>query len=239
MKRRLLNCIFVVSFLFVGGCVSAARDKAGLTANMGDLDAAAIQIPTGEFEQLPPFLIGPLDILSYQVYGMENFKGEIQVDAGGMISVPLVGTVKAAGLTTDELSGRIRQGLRAKYIRNPEVAVNAVKIVSQTVTVDGSVLQPGVYPIAPGMRLTSAIASARGLTETANSKDVVIFRTLNGKRYAGLYNLAAIRNGTYEDPVVYMNDTVVVGESRSKQLFKQLGPTVSGLIYPVVLLLTK
>src|SRR5690606_10942387 len=105
----------------------------------------------------------------------------------------------------------------------------------QFVTVDGQVLQPGNYPILADMTLLRAVASARGLGEFASRDDVVVLRTVNGRQYAGIYNLAAIRRGNYPDPQIFANDIVVVGDSpalrRMRDLITALPAITSPLIY--------
>ncbi|WP_204301713.1 SLBB domain-containing protein, partial [Stenotrophomonas maltophilia] len=73
----------------------------------------------------------------------------------------------------------------------PQVVVNIKSSVSQVATVDGQVVEPGLYPVTNQMTLMRVIASAKGLTEFARQEDVVILRTVNGQRMAGLYNIDA------------------------------------------------
>src|SRR5690606_6766804 len=122
------------------------------------------------------------------------------VDGAGRISIPLAGSISAAGTTPEELAARIRDSLKASYMRNPLVSVNVKQAESQFVTVDGQVQQPGNYPVLGGMTLMRAVASAKGLGEFAKQDEVVVLRTVDNTRYAGVYNLAAIRKGNYPDP---------------------------------------
>jgi len=169
-----------------------------------------------------PALIGPLDTIQVDVFNVPDLGREIQVDASGRISMPLAGTIDARGKTAGELAQAIEAALRAHYVRNPEVTVNIKSSVSQVVTVDGQVGEPGLYPVTNQMTLMRVIASARGLSEFARADDVVILRAVEGRRMAGLYNIAAIRRGAYEDPPVYANDVVIVGDSPQRRLFRDL-----------------
>ncbi|VXD00924.1 polysaccharide biosynthesis/export family protein [Sphingomonas sp. 8AM] len=165
-------------------------------------------------------LIGPLDTIGIDVFNVPDLSREMQVDAGGRISMPLVGTVDARGKTAEELAKQIEDALRGRYVRNPEVTVNIKSSVSQVVTVDGQVVEPGLYPVTNQMTLIRAVASAKGLSEFARVDDVVILRTVNGRRMAGLYNIASIRQGLYADPAIYANDVIVVGDSPQRRLFR-------------------
>lgn len=183
-----------------------------------------------------PYRIGPFDKLSVSVFGVEDLSSEeVQVDANGQISLPLSGEIPAAGLTPVELADLIRSRLQA-YVRDPQVSVNLKETVSQVVTVDGLVAKPGLYPVIGRMTLMRAVATAGGLEEFANLEDVVLFRTVEGQRMAGLYNLKAIRDGVYLDPEVYANDIVVVGDSQSRRLFKDVLQAAPLITTPLIIL---
>jgi polysaccharide export outer membrane protein len=169
-----------------------------------------------------PSLIGPLDTILIDVFNVPDLSREVQVDASGRVSMPLAGTIDARGKTAEELASAIEASLRGRYVRNPQVTVNIKSSVSQVVTVDGQVIEPGLYPVTNQMTLMRAIASAKGLAEFARQEDIVILRTVNGRRMAGLYNIAAIRNGAYDDPPIYANDVIVVGDSPQRRLFRDL-----------------
>ncbi len=185
-----------------------------------------------------PYAIGPRDKLTITALGLAETPTvvEAQVDAGGNISFPLAGSIVAAGKTTPQVAEELRAALRRAFVRSPEVTVNLTEINSQTITVDGQVVEPGLYPAAPGMTLVKAIASAKGLAEFAKLEDVVVFRTVGGQKMAAVYNLAAIRRGNYADPELYPNDLVVVGDSPSRRLLKNLITLAPAITNPLVLL---
>lgn len=184
-----------------------------------------------------PYHIGPFDKLMVDVFGLPEFTREIQADAGGKIAFPLIGTLDATGKTPSELSAMIEQGLRRAHVRNPEVTVNIKEVASKFVTVDGEVQQPGVYPVTGKMSLIKAVATARGVSENAKLDDVVVFRTVGGKKMAALYNLKSIRKGYYEDPELFANDVVIVGDSPARRIFRDALQIVPTLTYVLVALL--
>lgn len=184
-----------------------------------------------------PSLIGPLDTLQVDVFNVPELSREMQVDASGRISMPLAGTIDARGKTAAELASGIEAALRRGYVRNPEVTVNIKSSVSQVVTVDGQVVEPGLYPVTNQMTLIRAIASAKGLSEFARQDDVVIVRTVNGRKMAGLYNVGAIRRGNYDDPAIYANDVIVVGDSPQRRLFRDLVSVSPVLAAPLIAIL--
>lgn len=190
------------------------------------------------FENNRPYLIGPFDKLVIDVFGIpELSKQEVQVDASGRLSFPLAGSVDASGKTPSELEEIIEQRLSGRFVRNPQVTINLQETVSQVITVDGQVKAPGLYPVLGKMTLMRSIATAKGLDEFAKLEDVVVFRTVGGQKMAALYNLKAIRRGYYDDPEVFANDVVIVGDSPSRRLFKDVLATLPLLTYPLVTLL--
>ena len=191
------------------------------------------------YDEGRPYAIGPFDKLTIDVFGIEELESrEIQVDGAGQLSFPLIGTIRASGLTPTQVAEAIEQGLRNSHIRSPRVSVNLKEALSQIVTVEGEVNRPGLYPVHGRMTLLMAMATAQGLTEDAALQDVVVFRKVDGQRYAALYNLAAIRRGNYDDPPIYANDVVVVGESKARRLFRDLLQIIPVVSTPLVVALT-
>lgn len=184
-----------------------------------------------------PSLIGPLDTIEVDVFNVAELNREMQVDASGRISMPLVGSIEARGKTAAELGEAIAAALRGRYVRNPEVTVNIKSSVSQVVTIDGQVVEPGLYPVTNQMTLLRAVASAKGLSEFARQDDVVILRTVSGRRMAGLYNIDAIRRGAYDDPAIYANDVVIVGDSPQRRRFRDLVSLSPLLAAPLIAVL--
>lgn len=181
-----------------------------------------------------PSLIGPLDTILVDVFNVPDLSREMQVDASGRISMPLAGTIDARGKTAGELASAIEASLRGRYVRNPQVTVNIKSSVSQVVTVDGQVVEPGLYPVTNQMTLMRAVASAKGLAEFARQDDIVILRTVNGRHMAGLYNIAAIRSGVYDDPQIYANDVIIVGDSPQRRLFRDFVAVTPLLAAPLI-----
>jgi polysaccharide biosynthesis/export protein len=184
-----------------------------------------------------PALIGPLDTIQVDVFNIADLSREMQVDSSGRIAMPLAGTIDAGGKTAEELARSIEEALRKRYVRNPEVTVNIRSSVSQVVTVDGQVVEPGLYPVTNQMTLMRVIASAKGLSEFARQEDVVILRTVNSQKMAGLYSLAAIRSGVYDDPAIYANDIVIIGDSPQRRLFRDFIALSPVLVGPLIAIL--
>lgn len=182
------------------------------------------------------YYVGPFDRLVIDVFGIDELSNrEVQVDSSGRISFPLAGVVDVGGLEPREIEDVLAQKLAANHVKNPRVTVTLKEAVSQYITVEGQVEKPGLYPVLGEMSLIKSIAKAEGLSEFANNKDVVIFRTVGDHEYAALYNLDAIQHGAYPDPEVYSGDIVTVGESRGRRLFKDFLQATPALVTPLVI----
>ena len=187
-----------------------------------------------------PYFIGPNDKLVVSVFGIPELSDkELVVDSNGMISFPLVGTFSVNGMTPGEAERELSGRLQLAHVRNPLVSINLKEMISRIVTVEGQVRMPGQYPVVGRLTLLGAIARAQGTTELSKLSDVIVFRTVGGKRYAALYDLNAIRHGVYDDPQIFPSDVVMVGESRARMLFKDFISILPALTSPVVLLVNK
>lgn len=184
------------------------------------------------------YRVAPFDELKINVFGIEELNQTVHADAQGNVSLPLIGTVAGGGLTLQELSQQVANRLR-RYVRDPQVSVNLEETTSLNVTVYGQVTEPGQFPIVGQTTLLRSIARAKGATDVADVADVVVYRTVNNQNMAALYNLEAIRRGTYPDPAIYANDVIVVGDSPGRRLFKDILQASPLLVTPIVVLLQR
>ncbi|WP_088307261.1 polysaccharide biosynthesis/export family protein [Novosphingobium sp. B 225] len=187
-------------------------DPAGFVAP----DPLADKIP-----KLPPVL-APGDVITIKVYNVESLSGDQAIDVAGRIKVPLIGNVAAAGKTTDQLGQEVAAALGERYLQAPDVQVLLKAPMLRVVTVDGSVSQPGLYPVAGQTSLLQTIAMARGTADGANTHRVVVFRTIKGQRMAASFDLNSIRDGKMADPAIYPDDIVVVDGSALSSTWKLL-----------------
>lgn len=231
-------CYSVLISLALAAC--AHRDPLVSTSRLTVVEGSHV-LPAPSRQDLTapdrPALIGPLDTIQVDVFNVPELSREMQVDASGRIAMPLAGTIDASGRTAGELAAAVGAALRGRYVRNPEITVNIKSSVSQVVTIDGQVVEPGLYPVTNQMTLLRAIASARGMSEFARLDDVVILRTVEGRKMAALYNVAAIRRGAYDDPSIYANDVIVVGDSPQRRLFRDFVSVAPLLAAPLIAVL--
>lgn len=127
------------------------------------------------------YVIGATDVLNVTVWKETGLSGEFLVRPDGMISIPLIGDLRASGSTPHQLARDI-EGRLKKFIQSPNVTVEIKQIHSKVVYLLGEVSRKGPIDLSPGMTLLQAISSAGGLTDYANAKKIYILRTSSGKQ---------------------------------------------------------
>ncbi len=130
------------------------------------------------------YVIGPKDILQVTVFDQPDLSGKYTVDADGTFTFPLIGRIKAAGLTIREFEAELRKRLQDGFFRNPQVTVGVEEYRSQRVFVVGEVKAPGTYPLTGDMTLVEVLARAGPLLPSA-SGEALIVRAKAGKEIDG------------------------------------------------------
>jgi len=120
------------------------------------------------------------DRLRVVVFGQEGLTNSYVLDASGQIAMPLIGTVPARGLTTDQLRDRIAGMLQQGFVREPHVAVEVEAY--RPFFILGEVAQPGQYPYSPNMTVETAVAIAGGFGPRALHNPIVVSRNYNGQQ---------------------------------------------------------
>src|SRR4029079_12221287 len=109
----------------------------------------------------PDYKSAPMDKLAIKVFKMEDLSGDYDVDLAGNISLPLIGQVEAANLTTAQLDDQLTQKLGAKYLEHPDVSLAIKSSTAHVVTVDGAVRGGGSFNVAGPISLIQAVAMAK------------------------------------------------------------------------------
>lgn len=214
--------VALAALLSVLALTACAGTRGGPIAyNLGETDFGRPDTPEAlTLEE--DYRIAPLDTLKIMVFQVPDLSGDFEVDLTGHVALPLLGNVKAVDITTAELDRRLTQQLGAKYLQSPDVSVGVKSSTRRNVTVDGSVRQPGVFPVNGPMTLMQVIAMARGTDDNANPRRVAIFRQIEGKRAAAAFDLVSIRRGQMEDPKIYSGDIIVVDGSNVRAIQREI-----------------
>lgn len=124
------------------------------------------------------YLLDTGDRLRIFVYGQPNLSRLYVVDQSGNIPVPLIGNVRARGLTTDGLTQVIARKLGAEYVRDPQVTVDVQQ--NRPFFILGEVRNGGQFPYVSGMTVETAVAIAGGFSERASTRSFRISRRVDG-----------------------------------------------------------
>jgi polysaccharide export outer membrane protein len=212
---RQLIIVSTIALLALSGCADRRGGRVPYDVTNFGLPDAPVALQTNE-----TYHVGPGDELSVVVFRVPEMSGDVSVDMTGNFIMPLIGQVQAIGKTTDQLQTELTQRLGSKYLQNPEVRVAVKTASNQSVTIDGSVKQAGIYPITPSMTLLQVIALAKGTDADANPRRTVVFRKIGGQRQAASFDLTDIRRGKAPDPVIYGNDVIVVDGNQLRKNFR-------------------
>ena len=223
--------IFILSCCLISSCASntAVKNDQPLLNEIELIDRSngnrLVEIESTDYQ------IGEQDLLGIEVFQVEDFSLTVRVNSNGLVSLPLIGKVQAAGKTSDQLQELIKSKLEENYLQNPHVSVFIKEYTSQRVTVEGGVNRPGVFPIKGRTTLLQAIATAQGLTDLADKETVKLFRSnKEGKRLSYIYDINLIRNGEATDPILKGDDVIVVNRSASRSVIKSITDTLRGFI---------
>lgn len=137
-----------------------------------------------EYESPSEFLLGPEDVLEIAVWKNQELTKTVAIRPDGLISMPIVGDIQAAGLSANELAQRIADRLR-QFVQNPAVSVNVKELNSYSVFVMGEVVKPGKYQLKSYVTVLQAISMAGGFADYAKKNKLQIVRTKrngDGKR---------------------------------------------------------
>ncbi|MGA2276899.1 MAG: polysaccharide biosynthesis/export family protein [Terracidiphilus sp.] len=197
--------------IFATALFSRAQDKpAADTAAAPATQENASAKPAAPPAMTDSYVIGASDVIAVTVLKETTLSGSLLVRPDGMISMPLLGDVKAAGKTPLHLAEEITEGLK-KYIQDPNVTVVLNQMNSKKVYLIGEIGKTGPVDMTPGMTLLEAISTAGGLTPYANAKKIYILRSEAGKqqKIPVQYKLALKGNNTF-NLVLNPGDTIVV-----------------------------
>lgn len=167
--------------------------------------------------------LGPLDLVTIKVFRVPELSGDYQIDAKGMLSMPLLGAVSVRDKTPQAFSKELERLYAEKYLSNPQISIRVLTSNNNSVTLEGGVAVPGIYQLPGRTNLLGAIALARGIAQQdANPKRVLVFRKREGKTMAAAFDLISIRRGEMDNPEIYPGDIVVVDSSQVRPIYRDL-----------------
>jgi polysaccharide export outer membrane protein len=189
--------IFLVMAVTISGC-------------FGEPVQTQVVAQPSEPADVGPYRIGPDDVLDVLVWKQQQLSGRIRVGSDGTIMLPLIGQVRAAGLSTNDLQTDLTNRF-AKYVHDPKVTVRIFDPASRVFYVLGEVTKPGMYKLMSGEVLSQALAAAGGPTEYANLRKIKLVRRTGDQQVEMTINYSDIGGGDLRaDVPLQRGDTITV-----------------------------
>ncbi|MBZ5558456.1 MAG: SLBB domain-containing protein, partial [Acidobacteriia bacterium] len=180
-------------------------------------------------------VVGPQDVLTINSYDQADLSGKFTIEADGTFTYPMIGRVKAGGLTLRAIEAAIKKQLVDEgFFRNPQITVSVETYKSQKIFVVGEVRSPGTYPLSGEMNLVEAIARAGSTLPSASGEAIIVHPAISGVSGPTLPNqdaaakservdLRAMQNGVFTQTTILRDgDTIFVPRAESVYVFGQV-----------------
>lgn len=198
-----------------GSANAMANQLVPASASMGSEGAVAPLSAAGAVGA--DYRIAPNDLMEFNVFGVPDMKRDVRVNASGQVSLPLIGPVQVAGLTSQAAEELLATKYREKYLRDPQVSLFIKEFTTQRVAIEGAVTKPGIYPVTGQLTLLRALALSGGFAQYANINQIMVYRNgQGGEREQFTYDLDKVRAGQEKDPDIRSDDVIVVQRNASR-----------------------
>ena len=200
--------IVLAAALSAWAAPALAQSKPGAPTPAAQAAAQGITTPDD-------YVIGAGDVLIVTFWRDKDMTGEAVVRPGGMITLPLLNDITAAGLKPAQLSERLKElAVKAKLYDDPSITVGVKIINSRKVFITGGVGKAGPYDLMGPMSVLQLISLAGGLREFVDGKNILINRTEGGKQVNIRFNFKEFSSGKNLQQNISLKpgDTVVVPE---------------------------
>ena len=200
IMRRQISGVLLLGVLLLAGCGGAPEVQA--LPPMPDLKTI-----------MESATLGPGDVVEVRVYQEKELSGLFRVGVDGTFSYPLVGSVKASGMTSTKLADELRTRLKSGYMRQPQVSVFVKEFNSKKVFVLGEVRKPGTFRFEDKMTIVQAVTLAGGLKALAAKNRLILTRIVEGAERKFVVPFSQISEGRSSNVFLQPGDIVFVPES--------------------------
>jgi polysaccharide biosynthesis/export protein len=189
-----------------------AQMATSAVATPASVDARSATSPLGAPATIDAnYRIAPNDLMEFDVFGVPDMKRDVRVNASGELSLPLIGAVPVAGLTSQAAERLIAERYKEKYLMDPQVSLFIKEFTTQRVAIEGAVIRPGIYPVTGQLTLLRALALSGGFAPYADINQIVVYRNgPGGAREQFTHDLDKVRAGQEKDPDIRPDDVIVV-----------------------------
>jgi polysaccharide export outer membrane protein len=220
-RKHLVTVLVFVFLLSLTANRAYAQDSASANSttpqppvNVAKAQPSSPDTPPPRVASAPhnDYVIGAEDVLTVNVWKEQELSRQVPVRPDGMISLPLLGDVKASGFTPLQLQDELTDLLK-RYISDPQVTIIVNQVNSLTFNVVGEVNRPGYYPLTRHMTVLDAIAMSGGFRDFAKTKKIYVLRTaVDGKQVRIPFNYKNVIKGKNAQQNIDLQprDTLVV-----------------------------
>jgi polysaccharide biosynthesis/export protein len=208
---RTISLLFVSLGLLLSPHVAASQAAQGQQSRATSAPKPGAVV-TGPQADVPvDYVIGPEDVIGVLFWREAEMTVDVTVRPDGMITLPLIGDIKATGMRPEALAKRLQEAA-GKYLTDPNATVVVRQINSRRVFITGEVHTPNSYQLSGPRTVMQLIAMAGGLTEYAQSDKITIMRNVNGATKAFRFNYKDVSKGKHAEQNIQLQpgDTVVV-----------------------------
>ncbi len=185
--------------------------------------------------QVSDYVVGPQDVLTITSYDQADLSGKFVVEADGTFTYPMIGRIRAGGLTLRQVEAQLKAQLKNDgYFKNPQVTVAVETYKSQKIFIVGEVRAPGTYPLSGDMNLVEAIARAGSTLPTASGEVIIVhpaspsvlgptLPTQDPEANIVRVDLRDLQNGVFsQNAALRDGDTIFIPRAESVYLFGQV-----------------
>lgn len=202
--RKAISPALTIAFCFLGWHAVAQEQQTRPPAGRGGGEtsdpAEAVKPPTVAAPVDSGYEIGPEDVITLWVYQQPSMSGTYPIRTDGMVSIPLIGQIKAGGKTTSQVEAEVVDKLKTgEIVIDPNVAVNVLQVNSKMVYISGEgISKTCEMPLVVPTRVSQALAYAGGFRDFAKVKKIRIIRVeADGKVEKFLYNDKQVSHGQH------------------------------------------
>ncbi len=165
--------------------------------------------PPPPMDPMVTYRVGAPDQIQISILPEPAIERTLTVRPDGMVSLDLIGDVRASGLTPEEIAESVRVAI-SRYKRDASVTVTVIAAESDTITLFGEVRGPGTFPILHDIRIAEAIAQLGGTTLFASKRHIRVIRSDSKKTVVHKVNLSRIQSGDLSTNIQLASGDIIV-----------------------------
>ena len=225
-EKRSFGFAVAAAALWLTACTAEAERSSDAFVpsgvQQGDLRKVARLTPPANVSDNVAEGLQPNDLILLDFFQLQELDRKMRVDSRGMLRLPLIGEVKAGGLSTIQLEEKLERLYGERYLQDPEIAVLQIETKGRVAFASGQFVRPGNVTLWGRSTLTRVVSDAGGLTDTADPRKLFVFRRFPDRTEVAQFSLRAIHEAKQADPPIYRDDVIVAFSSTRRVAINNL-----------------